>query len=140
MSESARARPAPGLLKATGAGGAAIALSLCLFGSALAETGQDEDETTLIKKVEQNPASIPLNPDSPTLDPESLFNDFASNPKREPGPIDIQRTVFGLAMQGIPTFFRSPVALTPEDLKAGKADVAIMGASLDMSIGKCGTA
>ena len=41
---------------------------------------------------------------------------------------------------GIPTFFRSPVALGPEDLVAGKVDVAIMGASVDMSTGMRGCA
>jgi agmatinase len=39
----------------------------------------------------------------------------------------------GFYYQGIPTFFRAPVALCPQDLKAGNVDVAIMGASFDMS-------
>ncbi len=95
---------------------------------------------TLIQRIEESPNSIPLNPDHPMKDPRVLFNDFKDNPPREPGPIDIQRTTLGLAYQGIPTFFRAPVALTPEDLKAGKVDVAIMGASLDMSTGQRGTA
>lgn len=59
--------------------------------------------------------------------------DECNEPKREQGPINIQRTSGGLAYQGIPTFFRAPVALCPEDLEAGEVDVAIMGASLDMS-------
>src|SRR5258708_37976770 len=41
---------------------------------------------------------------------------------------------------GIPTFFNLPVALTPEDLKAGKVDVAIVGAGLDMGSGFRGAA
>jgi agmatinase len=39
---------------------------------------------------------------------------------------------------GIPTFFHLPIALTPEDLKAGKVEVAILGAYTDMSGGMRG--
>jgi arginase family enzyme len=38
-------------------------------------------------------------------------------------------------MAGIPTFFKLPIALTPEDLKAGDVDVAIIGAHTDMGGG-----
>jgi len=41
---------------------------------------------------------------------------------------------------GMPTFMNFPVCLTQEDLKAGKVDVAILGAPLDMSFGQRGTA
>ena len=51
-----------------------------------------------------------------------------------------RRLSAGFPTRGIPTFFRAPVALGPEDLKAGKVDVAIMGASVDMSGGMRGTA
>ena len=44
---------------------------------------------------------------------------------REPGPINIQRFPGGPGWAGIPTFFKLPIALTPEDLKAGDVDVAI---------------
>jgi agmatinase len=40
---------------------------------------------------------------------------------------------------GIPTFFRAPVALCPQDLVAGKVDIAIMGAPIDLSSGMRGT-
>ena len=40
---------------------------------------------------------------------------------------------------GIPTFFRAPVALCPQDLKAGKVEIAIMSAPIDMSTGMRGT-
>ena len=98
------------------------------------------DGKTLIQRINESPNSIPLNPDNPIKDVRVLFNDFKHNPKRDPGPIDIQRTTMGMQYQGIPTFFRAPVALTPEDLKAGKVDVAIMGASIDMSTGMRGAA
>jgi len=41
---------------------------------------------------------------------------------------------------GIPTFMNFPVCLTQEDLKAGKVDVAISGAPVDMSFSQRGTA
>ena len=41
---------------------------------------------------------------------------------------------------GIPTFFKLPIALTPEDLKAGDVDVAIVGAYTDMGGGGRGAA
>lgn len=47
---------------------------------------------------------------------------------REPGPINIRRYRGGMPWVSIPTFFNLPVALTPEDLKAGEIDVAILGA------------
>jgi agmatinase len=65
--------------------------------------------------------------------------DRSDDPKREPGPIDLNR--YGVAMYGgIPIFMNFPVCLTQEDLKAGKVDVAILGAPVDMSFGQRGTA
>ena len=49
---------------------------------------------------------------------------------RDPGPINVQRLEGGLPWIGIPTFFHLPVALTPEDLKVGQVEVALMGAEL----------
>jgi len=59
---------------------------------------------------------------------------------RDPGPIDIQRFIGGAGWQGIPTFFKLPIALTPEDLAAGNVDVAIVGAYTDMGGGYRGAA
>ena len=59
---------------------------------------------------------------------------------REPGPINIQRFPGGPGFMGIPTFFKLPIALTPEDLKAGDVDVAIVGAYTDMGAGGRGAA
>jgi hypothetical protein len=56
--------------------------------------------------------------------------DRSKDPKRDPGPISVPR--------GVPTFFRAPIAHTPEDLKAGKVDVAFLGAPLDMGSGMRG--
>jgi hypothetical protein len=67
--------------------------------------------------------------------------DRSNDPDREPGPIELNRYVINpVAPGGIPTFMRWPVCLTPEDLKAGEVDVAVIGAPLDLSTGQRGTA
>ena len=94
----------------------------------------------VIDMLREAPNSIPLDPRDPSRDVTLLYRECPDKAKREPGPIDIQRTQGGLAYQGIPTFFHAPVALCPDDLKAGKVDIAIMGASMDLSLGTRGTA
>jgi len=66
--------------------------------------------------------------------------DRSADPRREPGPIHLQRYLGQLAYSGIPTFMGVPVCLTQEDLRAGQVDVAIMGAPVDMSLGQRGAA
>jgi agmatinase len=66
--------------------------------------------------------------------------DRSTDPKREPGPINLQRYVGPLAFSGIPTFLGVPICLTQDDLKAGKVDVAILGAPVDMTLGHRGAA
>ncbi len=82
---------------------------------------------------------IPLNVDDPTYDLWKLIRDDLSE-GREPGLINVQRAWGGFGWQGIPTFFRLPVALVPEDLEAAQVDVAIMGAHTDMGTGSRGAA
>ncbi len=77
---------------------------------------------------------IPLDPKDPyyniwrQLRDDFVFNTSDLESERKPGPINVQRFAGHYNWIGIPTFFRLPVALTPEDLEAGKVDVAIMGA------------
>jgi len=112
-----------------------------LAGSAPAADVEDtKTEEPILDLFEKSGDSIPLDPRDPTLNLMNLFRDPDNNPKREPGPINIQKAVGGFIYQGIPTFFRLPVALGPEDLKAGKVEVAFMGASQDLSTGQRGTA
>ena len=80
---------------------------------------------------------IPLDKDDPTYDLWKKVRDDLSE-GREPGPINVQRFYGGMGWQGIPTFFRLPVALVPADLEAGQVDVAIMGAHTDMGLGSRG--
>lgn len=81
-------------------------------------------------------AVIQLNPDDPYLDPWSVLRDTTNDPKREPGPFYAGR----LRNPGVLTFFQLAVALTPEDLKVGNVDVAVIGAPIDTSIGMRGAA
>ncbi|MFA0439048.1 hypothetical protein BCU70_10150 [Vibrio sp. 10N.286.49.C2] len=69
-----------------------------------------------------------------------ILRDMSNDPKREAGPINVQRTAGGMAHQGIPTMMRAPLAFTPEDLKVGNVDVAFMGAGIDMAISRRGGA
>jgi len=92
------------------------------------------------QKPKEEEAVIRLNPDDPTFNLWKELRDTARDPKREPGPINVQRLAAGMGWSGIPTFFHAPVALTPEDLRAGKVDAAILGAPLDMGVGMRGAA
>ncbi len=56
--------------------------------------------------------------------------------KREPGPFSVHRYVF--PESGVSTFAGANVAIWPEDLIAGKVDVAIIGVPHDMSSGRRG--
>jgi agmatinase len=82
---------------------------------------------------------IPLNVEDQTYDLWKQRRDDLSK-GREPGPINVQRYWGGFANQGIPTFFRAPVALVPEDLAAGDVDVAFISAHTDMGFGTRGAA
>jgi agmatinase len=72
---------------------------------------------------------VRLNPDDPSYDVWKKLRDFSKD-ERKPGLINVQRFDGNVPWIGIPTFFHLPVALTPEDLKVGKVEVAIMGAEL----------
>src|SRR5262245_50974666 len=52
--------------------------------------------------------------------------DTSTDPKREPGPI---------SARGALSFFGLPIAVTQADLRAGKVDVAMIGAAIDMGVG-----
>lgn len=54
-----------------------------------------------------------------------------STERREPGPLHINRNDREMAWSGIQTFLKLPVCLTPEDLRAGRIDVAVGGAPWD---------
>jgi guanidinobutyrase len=80
--------------------------------------------------------SIPLNTEAEDFNSWKVLRPQGIDPNRQPGPFSLGRYVQGRG--GIPTFFGLPVALTPEDLVAGKVDVAIVGAPLNMGSGTRG--
>jgi len=97
----------------------------------------DPGEHAPIKEGEK--AVIPLDTKDPAYNLwQTTREDLMKG--REPGPINIQRFPGGAGWAGIPTFFKLPIALTPEDLKAGDVDVAIIGAHTDMGGGYRGAA
>ncbi len=79
--------------------------------------------------------SIAMDKSSPEYNAWKTRRPASLDPKREPGPINLSRYIGGGGAGGIPTFANAPIALTPEDLIAGKIEVAIVGAPLDMGTG-----
>jgi len=118
---------------------ALILLLMAAFSTSHAQVGlfgSDAEVQAPIREGEK--AVIPLDTKDPTYNVWQTLRDFSKDPKREPGPINIQKYELGMSWFGIPTFFHLPIALTPEDLKAGKVEVAILGAYTDMSSGMRG--
>lgn len=76
---------------------------------------------------------IQLNADDPTYNLWNEPRDRSKDPKREPGPINLHRNKWGNPFVGIRTFFHRPVAIYPEDLKAGNVDVAFLGMGYDFN-------
>ena len=84
-------------------------------------------------------AAIPLNTGKDSFNGWKVRRPAGLDPKREPGPIELSYYLHGrgggVYGGGIATFAGAPVAIFPEDLVAGKVDVAIVGAPLDMGSG-----
>lgn len=97
------------------------------------------DEAVVPITLEGAEPAIPLYTKDPTLNMwKERRPDLSAG--REPGPINVQRMPGGFYPSGIPTFYRSPVALTPEDLRVGEVDVAMIGAYTDNTIAMRGAA
>lgn len=69
-----------------------------------------------------------------------LDRDTSNMPKREAGPIELNRKVTTLPFSGFGSFLGVPICLTPEDLKAGNVEAAVIGAPVDMGTAKRGAA
>lgn len=116
----------------------ALALTLCVAPAAFAEEAKDAGKHLTGPEHDQGD-KILMHPEDESIGfTKTILRDTSKDPKREAGPINIQRLDGGLAYMGIPTFFKLPVALTPEDLKAGKVEVAFMGAPVDLTISRRG--
>ncbi len=88
------------------------------------------------KRIDGLPASLQpwRDPDNPNVqilddgwDVYYKRRDRSKDPKREAGPINMQRYSVVSGINGFPTYMGLPVAFTPDDLKAGEVDVAIVG-------------
>lgn len=113
-----------------------------VLSAGLASAAEDFDPRTeqpIIDLFRANPDAIPLEPRDPNRNLLNFYVDCENIEGREPGPINIQSTIGGYAQLGIPTFFRSPVAICPQDLVAGEVDIAIMGAPIDTGSAMRGT-
>jgi guanidinobutyrase len=75
-------------------------------------------------------ASIPLKTDAPDFNAWKVRRPAVLEPRRDPGPFSL--SYYAGRASGIKTFAGARVAIYPEDLVAGKVDVAIVGAPLDM--------
>jgi len=118
--------------------GAALFLLLTFPAEAQYYGHEYEGPVAPIRKGEK--PVIPLDTGDPSYNAWRVLRDFSKDPKREPGIINVQKYDMGMSYNAMPTFFHVPVALTPEDLKASKVDVAIMGAVTDMGTGMRGAA
>jgi len=101
------------------------------------QLGQELEQRAPIRPGER--PAIPLDTEDPSYNTWRTLRDF-SDDNREPGLINVQKYDVGMSWFGIPTFFHKPIALTPEDLRAGKVEVAVLGAYTDMGTGMRGAA
>ena len=110
---------------------------ISLFIASIVHATEDFPSDGRYKKMPGVKPVIPLNTQDPTYDLwKTPRKDLSKD--RKAGPINIQRYSGGTGWNGIPSFFRLPIALTPEDLKAGNVDVAMLGAYTDMGGGQRG--
>jgi guanidinobutyrase len=79
---------------------------------------------------ETDMGSIQLNTEAKRFNRWKTMRPKSMDPAREPGPFSI--SYYASSRGGIRTFADAPIAVYPEDLVAGKVDVAIVGAPLDM--------
>lgn len=93
-------------------------------------------------KIDGMPAGLfkwrdPNNPNVILLDKDARAflerRDRSKDLTRTPGPINLQRYQEAWSKWAFPTYLGAPVALTPEDLVAGKVDVAIVGLPSDFN-------
>jgi agmatinase len=90
-------------------------------------------EDSIDYKPGRDVAAVPLDKTAPDYNAWKMRRPSVLDPKRTPGPINLSAYMSGGS--GIPTFANAPVAINPEDLVAGKIEVAIVGAPLNMGSG-----
>ena len=116
----------------------AVALGVVSLSSAKAQYFGHEYEGSQAPVREGEQPVIPLDTEDPSYNVWRTPNPALSE-GREPGPVEVMRFP-GQGYMQLPTFYHQPLAFTPDDLKAGKVEVAIMGAFTDMGSGMRGAA
>ena len=120
----------------------AILIGGLFLPSGMMSVAQAEEEPrrqSLDWSLDEEKGIIRLNTEDPSYALWRTKRDTSKDPKREPGPISLNRTLIGSPFVGIPTFLRRPVAINPEDLEAGNVDVAFIGVPFDFNAGRRGT-
>lgn len=77
-----------------------------------------------------NPMVILRDPNDPTAK-FGFTRNSKPNPKRDAGPIDLQRYDMNPFGSYFPTLFGAPIAMNKEDLIAGDVDIALVGSTAD---------
>jgi arginase family enzyme len=89
----------------------------------------------MVYDPERDMGAAPLNLSSKRFNGRTLPTPAALRKlEREPGPFSVSRYL--LPQSGVPTFGGANVAIWPEDLVAGRVDVAIIGVPSNMSSGR----
>jgi len=108
-----------------------LAIPVIFLFSSLTSAADTPKPGSLDWSVDEEKGIIRLDTNDPSYNAWKEERDTSNDPKREPGPIYVNRQAGGPAQVGIPTFQRLPVAITPEDLVAGDVDAAFLGMPFD---------
>ncbi len=90
----------------------------------IAEAGPNENIGPMPHEVPGDPSKMNIKQDKST----DIWRAEREPSGRAAGPMEVQRYQLQMENVGINTFYKLPVALTPEDLAAGEIDIAIFGA------------
>ena len=90
----------------------------------IAKSAPNENIGPMPHEVPDDPTKMNIKQDKST----DIWRAEREPSGRAAGPMEVQRYQLQMENVGINTFFKLPVALTPEDLVAGEIDVAIFGA------------
>ena len=96
---------------------AGTTMAVAQVNKSLVEKAPKEEPAVMPHVVPGDPTKMRIRQDKST-NIWREWRDQNGQPKRDPGPIDIQRYNLQMEPVGIKTFFQLPVALNPEDLYA----------------------
>ena len=121
--------------------GSAVAIPALIASLAVGGAYAADSRITLDESVrDEDKGIIRLNAEDPTYNLFKKERDTSKGPQREPGPIYLDRQAWGSPFLGIPSFFKRPVCINPEDLEAGEIDAAFLGMGFDFNSVRRGAA